>query len=73
MELITYSGNEFTPLESSAAFFLTGSISVGCLAGDALIDIPSVWPGPNPPRGMKQILTRRPSCIARLRADILLE
>jgi 2-keto-4-pentenoate hydratase/2-oxohepta-3-ene-1,7-dioic acid hydratase in catechol pathway len=43
-----------------------GSISIGCLTGDALIDIPSVWPGPNPPRSIKQILTRGPSFLAKL-------
>jgi len=52
MRLITYLRNQ--------------SISVGILADDRLIDIPSVWPGPNPPRSIKQILTRGPSCIARL-------
>jgi 2-keto-4-pentenoate hydratase/2-oxohepta-3-ene-1,7-dioic acid hydratase in catechol pathway len=52
MRLITYLRNQ--------------SISVGCLTGDAVIDIPSVWPGPNPPRSIKQILQRGPSCIARL-------
>ncbi|MBW8040081.1 MAG: fumarylacetoacetate hydrolase family protein [Planctomycetes bacterium] len=43
-----------------------GSISVGILTGDALIDIPSAWPGPNPPRSIRQILTRGPSCLAKL-------
>jgi 2-keto-4-pentenoate hydratase/2-oxohepta-3-ene-1,7-dioic acid hydratase in catechol pathway len=42
------------------------SISIGCLTGDALIDIPSVWPGPNPPRSVKQILQMGPSCLAKL-------
>ena len=41
------------------------SISVGILAGDGLIDIPSVWPGPNPPRSVKEILTRGPDCLAK--------
>jgi 2-keto-4-pentenoate hydratase/2-oxohepta-3-ene-1,7-dioic acid hydratase in catechol pathway len=52
MKLVTYSRNEL--------------ISVGCLTGDALIDIPSVWPGPNPPRSIRQILQRGPTCIATL-------
>jgi 2-keto-4-pentenoate hydratase/2-oxohepta-3-ene-1,7-dioic acid hydratase in catechol pathway len=42
------------------------SISIGCLTDDALIDIPSVWPGPNPPRSVKQILQMGPSCLAKL-------
>jgi len=66
MKLITYSRNESTPLESSDAFFLTGSISCGILAGDRLIDIPSVWPGPNPPRSIREILQRGPDCLAKL-------
>jgi len=45
------------------------SISVGLLRGDDLIDIPSIWPGPNPPRSIKEILTRGPSCLAKL-ADL---
>ncbi|MDH4241598.1 MAG: fumarylacetoacetate hydrolase family protein, partial [Phycisphaerae bacterium] len=52
MKLITYSRNE--------------SISVGILTGDAIIDIPSIWPGPNPPRSVKQILTRGPDCLAKI-------
>ena len=52
MKLVTYSRMD--------------SISIGCLTGDALIDIPSVWPGPNPPRSVKQILTSGPSCLAKL-------
>jgi 2-keto-4-pentenoate hydratase/2-oxohepta-3-ene-1,7-dioic acid hydratase in catechol pathway len=52
MKLITYSRNDW--------------ISVGLLTGDELIDIPSIWPGPNPPRTIKEILTRGPACLARL-------
>ena len=52
MKLITYSRNE--------------SISVGILTDDAIIDIPSIWPGPNPPRSVKQILTRGQDCLAKL-------
>ena len=52
MKLVTYSRMD--------------SISIGCLTGDALIDIPSVWPGPNPPRSVKQILTRGQACLTRL-------
>jgi 2-keto-4-pentenoate hydratase/2-oxohepta-3-ene-1,7-dioic acid hydratase in catechol pathway len=52
MKLITYSRNE--------------SISVGILTDEAVIDIPSIWPGPNPPRSIKQILTRGPACLEKL-------
>lgn len=52
MKLITYSRNE--------------SISVGILTNEAIIDIPSIWPGPNPPRSVKQILTRGPHCLKKL-------
>ena len=52
MKLVTYSRDD--------------SISAGILAGDALIDIPSVWPGPNPPRSVKQILQRGQTCLAKL-------
>jgi len=36
------------------------------LAGEGLIDIPSVWQGPNPPRSIKQILERGPDCLSQL-------
>lgn len=52
MKLITYSRNE--------------SISCGILAGDSLIDIPSIWPGPNPPRSVREILQRGPDCLTKL-------
>ena len=52
MKLITYSRNE--------------SISVGILIDEAIIDIPSIWLGPNPPRSIKEILTRGPACITKL-------
>ncbi|MHC4693652.1 MAG: fumarylacetoacetate hydrolase family protein [Planctomycetota bacterium] len=52
MKLITYSRNE--------------SISVGILTDDAVIDIPSIWPGPNPPRSVKQILNQGRDCLAKL-------
>ncbi|MHC4474761.1 MAG: fumarylacetoacetate hydrolase family protein [Planctomycetota bacterium] len=55
MKLVTYSRDE--------------SISCGILADHAIIDIPSVWPGPNPPRSVKQILQRGPDCLAKL-ADL---
>jgi 2-keto-4-pentenoate hydratase/2-oxohepta-3-ene-1,7-dioic acid hydratase in catechol pathway len=52
MKLVTYSRN--------------GWVSCGILAGKGLIDIPSVWGGPNPPRSVKEILQRGPSCLAKL-------
>lgn len=52
MKLITYSRNE--------------SISCGILTDRGVIDIPSVWQGPNPPRGVKEILHRGESCLVEL-------
>lgn len=52
MKLITYLHND--------------SISVGILASKGLIDIPSIWLGPNPPRSIKEILTRGQPCLAKL-------
>lgn len=56
MKLVTYSRNE--------------SVSCGILAGEQIIDIPAVWPGPNPPRSAKEILQRGSSCLATL-ADLV--
>jgi 2-keto-4-pentenoate hydratase/2-oxohepta-3-ene-1,7-dioic acid hydratase in catechol pathway len=52
MKLITYSKGD--------------SISCGILVGDCLIDIPSVWAVPNPPRSVKEILERGRPCLAKL-------
>ncbi len=52
MKLVTYLRNQ--------------SISCGILASERLIDIPSAWDGPNPPRSVKEILQRGPSCLAKL-------
>ena len=52
MKLVTYSRNE--------------SLSCAILADEGLIDIPSAWPGPNPPRTVTQILAKGPDCLARL-------
>ena len=52
MKLVTYSRNE--------------AVTCGILADGGIIDIPSVWKGPNPPRGIKQILERGPDCLSRL-------
>ncbi len=52
MKLVTYSRFE--------------SISCGVLAKDGLIDIPSLWPGPNPPRSVKEILQKGPSCLQKI-------
>ena len=62
MKLITYSKGQ--------------SVSCGILTDKGVIDIPSVWPGPNPPRTVKEILQRGQPCLDRLAkltdtADIL--
>ncbi len=50
-------------------YFKADSTSIGILTDEALIDIPSIWPGPNPPRSIKEILARGPFCLANL-ADL---
>lgn len=62
MKLVTYSRNQ--------------SVSCGVLATKGIIGIPSVWQGPNPPRSVKEVLQRGPSCLEKLsslagRADIV--
>jgi len=64
MKLITYSKDNST--------------SCGILTGDFIIDIPSAWPAPNPPRSVKEILEmhsmpygRGRSCLAKL-AELLI-
>jgi len=52
MKLVTYSRNE--------------SLSCAILADEGLIDIPSVWQGPNPPRSVRETLTKGPDCLSRL-------
>jgi 2-keto-4-pentenoate hydratase/2-oxohepta-3-ene-1,7-dioic acid hydratase in catechol pathway len=52
MKLVTYSRN--------------GSISCGILTNRGVIDIPSVWPVPNLPRSVKEVLQRGSDCLARL-------
>ncbi len=52
MKLVTYSRNN--------------TISCAILTSAGLIDIPSVWQGPNPPRRVKEILTKGPDCLSRL-------
>jgi 2-keto-4-pentenoate hydratase/2-oxohepta-3-ene-1,7-dioic acid hydratase in catechol pathway len=52
MKLITYSQDNST--------------SCGILTGDFIIDIPSAWPAPNPPRSVKEILEKGRSCLAKL-------
>jgi len=52
MKLITYSRNQ--------------SISCGILADEGVIDIPSAWGWPNPPRNVKEILQRGRPCLAKL-------
>jgi 2-keto-4-pentenoate hydratase/2-oxohepta-3-ene-1,7-dioic acid hydratase in catechol pathway len=52
MKLITYSKDNST--------------SCGILTGDFIIDIPSAWPTPNPPRSIKEILERGRPCLDKL-------
>ena len=52
MKLVTYSRNE--------------SISCGILTDSGIIDIPSAWRQDNPPRSVKEILERGPSCLEKL-------
>ena len=52
MKLVTYSKNE--------------SVSCGILTDAGLIDIPSAWHWDNPPRSVKEVLQRGPSCLAKL-------
>jgi len=52
MKLVTYSKN--------------GSVSCGILTDEGLIDIPSAWRWDNPPRSVKEVLQRGPSCLAKL-------
>ncbi len=52
MKLITYARNK--------------SISCAILTDEGLVDIPSAWQGPNPPRSVREILQRGPSCLAKL-------
>ncbi len=52
MKLVTYSKNK--------------SVSCGILTKDGLIDIPSAWDGPNPPRSVKEILQKCSACLEKL-------
>ena len=52
MKLVTYSGNQ--------------SISCGILTDEGIIDIPSAWTLPNPPRSVKEILQRGQACLEKL-------
>ncbi len=52
------------------------SVSCAILTDAGLIDVQAVWQGPNPPRSVKEILQRGPSCLDKLddlanSADIL--
>jgi 2-keto-4-pentenoate hydratase/2-oxohepta-3-ene-1,7-dioic acid hydratase in catechol pathway len=51
MKLVTYSRNH--------------TVSCGILTDEGIIDVPSIWPGPNPPRCIKDILRR--DCLPELR------
>jgi 2-keto-4-pentenoate hydratase/2-oxohepta-3-ene-1,7-dioic acid hydratase in catechol pathway len=52
MKLITYRRNQ--------------DVSCGILTDEGIIDIPSVWQGPNPPRTVKEVLERGSSCLSKL-------
>ncbi|MHC4646396.1 MAG: fumarylacetoacetate hydrolase family protein [Planctomycetota bacterium] len=52
MRLVTYSRDQST--------------SCGILTEGGIIDIPSVWPGPNPPLNLIEILQRGPDCLQKL-------
>jgi len=52
MRLVTYSRNQLT--------------SCGILTDSGIIDIPALWPGPNPPRTVLEILQRGPQCLKKL-------
>jgi 2-keto-4-pentenoate hydratase/2-oxohepta-3-ene-1,7-dioic acid hydratase in catechol pathway len=52
MKLVTYSRNQ--------------SVSCGILTDAGLLDVPAIWPGPNPPRSVKGILQRGPACLQKL-------
>jgi len=52
MKLITYLRNR--------------AVSCGVLTGEGIMNIPSVWQGPNPPRTVKEVLERGPSCLSKL-------
>ena len=50
-------------------FSQDNAIRPGILIEDAIIDIPTAWADPNPPRSVKEILERGPSCLSKL-ADL---
>ena len=52
MKLVTYSKDK--------------SVSCAILTDKGLIDIPSAWDGPNPPRSVKEILQKGPACLEKL-------
>lgn len=54
MKLITYLRNR--------------SVFCGILTGNGIVDIQSLWRGPNPPRTVKQILERGTDCLSKLAA-----
>jgi len=41
--------------------------SAGVLTEKGIIDIPSVWPGPNPPLSISDVLQRGPDCLAKIK------
>ncbi len=59
MKLVTYSRIKSVSSVRSPS-------DCGILADEGLIDIPSAWQGPNPPRSVKEILQRNSACLAKL-------
>ena len=49
-----------------AAYSKDGSVSIGILTDEGLIDIVSSWDGSDPPRSVKEILERGPGCFEKL-------
>jgi len=52
MKLVTYWHNQ--------------TVSCGMLTEEGIVDVPSVWQGPNPPRTVKEVLERGSSCLSKL-------
>jgi 2-keto-4-pentenoate hydratase/2-oxohepta-3-ene-1,7-dioic acid hydratase in catechol pathway len=48
-------------------YLRAGNVSCGALTDRGVVDIPSSWKKENPPRSVKEILDRGPSCLDQLR------
>jgi 2-keto-4-pentenoate hydratase/2-oxohepta-3-ene-1,7-dioic acid hydratase in catechol pathway len=49
-------------------YLRNGNVSCGVLTDRGIVDIPSSWKSENPPRSIKEILGRGPSCLGELRS-----